>query len=100
MANLPLSEMATGAAGVGLTQVFHWWANRGRTKAYTMGAVDHAVQTAMTLVTERLERVEGQHEACEVSLRDVNGRLDEAKREIDRLMAGRIAPAGEPDTAP
>jgi chromosome segregation ATPase len=76
---------------------------RNRSQAYTMGAVDHAVQTAMQSVTgqlerteERLERVEGQHQECEANLANVRADLAEAKAEIDKLMSGRIAVPGEP----
>lgn len=86
---------SSAAGGGGVSSFFTWLGSRSKTKAYTMGAVDHAVQTAMTLVTDRLAKVEGQHEACEDSLREVRSELAERKAEIDRLMSGRVAAFGE-----
>lgn len=103
---VPVVEMIVSAlGGGGLSQFGHWLTTRSRTKAYTMGAVDHAVQTAMTVVTDRLEKVEKQHAECETSLREVNQRLDASERartslkdEMDRLMAGPVASyTGKPD---
>ena len=95
IASLPWGEMiASGGLTGAAVKALEIISNRGKSKAYTMGAVDHAVQTAMSTVTDQLDRteerlkvVEGQHHACEVSLREVNARLDEAKREIGRLMS-------------
>lgn len=93
----PLLEIAVSAlGGGGVTQFFHWLNNRQKTKAYTMGAVDHAVQTAMNLVTDRLTRVEAQHEDCEAKLDIVRADLAISRREIDRLMEGRVASLWEP----
>ena len=67
-----------------------------------MGAVDHAVQTAMASVTSQLERterrlelVEGQHARCQTDLGELRDELADRKAEIDRLMAGRVAAIGE-----
>lgn len=68
---------------------------RNQMRLYAMGAVDHAVSTAMDLVTVRLEKVEQQHYDCERSLRDLRQELHESKMEIDRMMAGRVAAWGE-----
>lgn len=90
------SEVLIAAlSGGGITQLGNWLASRTRNKAYTMGAVDHAVQTAMRVVTDRLEVVEGQHKECEANLRDVRSDLDHAKSEITRLMTGPVALPGE-----
>lgn len=97
--------VTSAAGGGGMSAFFNWLGSRSKTKAYTMGAVDHAVQTAMSSVTGQLERtearleaVEGQHKECEDALRKVREDLDETKRdrtelkaEIDRLMAGPVA---------
>lgn len=96
LTGLPWGEMiASAVGGGGVTKAFEWIASRGRSKAYTMGAVDHAVQTAMTLVTDRLEKVEAQHEDCQDKLQEVRDDLAAAKAEIDRLMQGRVAKVGE-----
>lgn len=95
---VPVVEMVASAiGGGGLSQIANWLTARSRTKAYTMGAVDHAVQTAMTLVTDRLEKVEAQHAQCETNLREVRAEVDaltreraEQKAEIDRLMSGPV----------
>lgn len=96
LTDMPWAEMALSAlGGGGGAKLIDFFARRGRTKAYTMGAVDHAVQTAMTLVTERLEKVEAQHGECEKNLREVRDELAEAKAEINRLMLGPIANYGD-----
>lgn len=93
---LPWVEwLTTGGLGAAVMKGIDILAARGQSKAYTMGAVDHAVQTAMTLVTDRLEKVEGQHEACEATLQTVRQDLTEAKDEIARLMRGEV-PVYEP----
>lgn len=98
MSGLTWAEMLSfvGAGGVA-TKAVDIFAQRTKAKAYTMGAVDHAVQTAMKLVTERLEKVEGQHEACETQLVEVKNRLDNSERErrdlreeISSLMRGNV----------
>lgn len=97
--DLPWGEMlASAAGGGGLAQLVAWWNGRAKRNAYTMGAVDHAVETAMRVVTDRLETVERQHTACEASLREVRDDVDglrreraDLKAEIDRLMAGPVA---------
>lgn len=109
--NMPWSELvATALGSTGLTAAFNWWANRKKRDAYTMGAVDHAVETAMSSVTgqlqrtdERLQAVEKQHAECEANLAKVNLRLDAADREkadlaaeIERLMDGPVAVVGQP----
>jgi len=81
--------------GGGLAKCFDWLSSRGQSKAYTMGAVDHAVQTAMQLVTERLEVVERQHNECQEHLQEVRETLTSAREEISRLMKGRVANWGE-----
>lgn len=82
---------------------------RTRSKAYTMGAVDHAVQTAMDVTSKRLEKTEGrldhveaQHEECERNLAIVRADLATEKLEraelqanIDRLMSGGPALYGQ-----
>lgn len=92
VSSLPIWEMVLSAlAGGGGTKFLDFLTSRSRSKAYTMGAVDHAVQTAMTLVTDRLERVEAQHEECETNLEKVREDLGLAKAEIARLMQGPVA---------
>lgn len=96
--NLPVPEMlASGGLAAVLVKTLDFFAGRQKSKAYTMGAVDHAVQTAMALVTGRLEIVERQHTECEANLREVRSEVDELKREradqkaeIDRLMGGEV----------
>lgn len=100
--SIPWPEIAGGLlSGSLLTQAVAWWNGRNKRDAYTMGAVDHAVQTAMKLVTDRLEKVEDQHAQCEADLSAVRIRLDGAERErselraeIDRMMAGGVASYG------
>lgn len=88
---LPWIEwVTTGGLGAAMMKGFDFVAARGQSKAYTMGAVDHAVSTAMELVTTRLEKVEGQHEQCETTLETVRSDLSEAKDEIARLMRGEV----------
>lgn len=89
-----MSALSGGLLKTGLD----WISKKGRSKAYTMGAVDHAVQTAMGLVTDRLELVEKQNRECENNLREVKDDLaaskrdrEELKSEIARLMAGPVA---------
>lgn len=98
------SVFGGGAGGGVLTKGLDVLGKRTRSQAYTMGAVDHAVQTAMGITTDRLEKtearldfVEAQHEDCERNLREVRGELseitrdrDELKAAIDRLMSGDI----------
>lgn len=104
---------SSAVGGSGVSAFFNWMTGRQKTKAYTMGAVDHAVQTAMSSVTGQLDRtelrlevVEKQHHECEANLREVRRDLEETKRhheqerstlkaEIARLMGGRIANYGE-----
>lgn len=95
---LVVGAVGTAAGGGGASSFFSWLGGRAKNKAYTMGAVDHAVQTAMQSVTGQLERtekrlevVEDQHKACERNLREVRLELDERRSTIDRLMAGRVA---------
>lgn len=96
MAELPYGEILVSVLGGGVgVKAFDWLTSRGQSKAYTMGAVDHAVQTAMTLVTDRLEKVEDQHNECQEHLQEVRKELAKSQREIDRLMAGRVASWGE-----
>ena len=99
---LIVSVFGGGAGGGAITKALDYLGQKGRSQAYTMGAVDHAVQTAMSSVTSQLERTEGrleiveaQHEDCERNLREVRADLDASKREraelkaeIDRLMTG------------
>lgn len=98
--SLPWGEMIVSAlGGGGIAKAFDFIASRGQSKAYTMGAVDHAVQTAMQTVTSQLERtekrlgtMENQHQECQEHLEEVRDKLTTAQREIDRLMLGPIAP--------
>lgn len=85
----------TGAAGGGgATHLFSWLAQRQRSQAYTMGAVDHAVQTAMATVTAALDRtearlglVEAQHSDCQKKLALLHQRLDASEREREAIKA-------------
>jgi exonuclease VII small subunit len=100
-----IGGLATSAvSGGGASSFFTWLTTRKKStaegKAYTMGAVDHAVQTAMSSVTsqlerteERLEKVEGEHEECRANLLEVKEDLASARQEINRLMNGRPLPA-------
>lgn len=86
--SLPYGEMIVSAiGGGGLAKAADFLIQRVQGKATMMGAVDHAVQTAMQLVTERLERVEAQHEQCQENLQEIRDELAEAKAEIARLKA-------------
>lgn len=109
---LIMSVFGGGVGGGIITKGFDYLSKRSKREAYTMGAVDHAVQTAMSSVTSQLERTEGrleiaeaQHEDCERNLSKVTRRVDELERdhakeraelkaEIDRLMAGPVAHTG------
>jgi chromosome segregation ATPase len=106
---LVASVFGGGAGGSAVTKVIEILSRRRSSQAYTMGAVDHAVQTAMGSVTGQLERtearleiVEAQHEDCQRNLQSVRTDLDasrqqydreraELKAEIARLMAGPVA---------
>lgn len=99
--HVPGSLLGAGA-GAAITAGFSWLRSRSRTAAYTMGAVDHAVQTAMASVTSEVDRLNtqvtnmhAQHERCEAELED--GRIErvQLRRQIDGLMAGRVARPGE-----
>ena len=100
--DLPWKEiLGAGGLGAAAVKAVDWLSSRTQAKAYTMGAVDHAVETAMRVVTNRLEVVEGQHQACDALLREVTRRLDASERErlaltaqIDRLMSGHVAEYG------
>ncbi|HPA37374.1 MAG TPA: hypothetical protein PLV04_01415 [Phenylobacterium sp.] len=100
-----IATVVTGAAGGGgLSTLLTWLARRQRSQAYTMGAVDHAVQTAMSAVTAALERtearlglVEAQHGDCQTKLTLVHQRLDASEREraaikaeLDRVLSTRL----------
>lgn len=61
----------------------------------------------LKIANDKLDALAEQHAQCEVNLRDVNARLDEAGRawsrekaemqsKIDGLMQGRVAAIGEP----
>jgi len=107
------SVFGGGAGGSAITSAFGWLNKHQRSQAYTMGAVDHAVQTAMASVTGQLERtetrlqaVEDQHAECERNLALVRLDLESSKRDatqerqellaqIDSLMNGRVAAIGE-----
>lgn len=101
-----LTELITGAlGGGGILKAADWLNNRAKTKAYTMGAIDHAVETAMGSVTGQLERtdarlmnIEAEHRQCRDDLAAVQSRLDASERDraelrakIDELMAEEIA---------
>lgn len=100
-----LATTLTGVAGGGgLSGLLTWLGRRQRSQAYTMGAVDHAVQTAMAAVTAALERtearlglVEAQHGDCQTKLALVHQRLDASEREraaikaeLDRVLTTRL----------
>lgn len=95
IAHVPWGNLIAGALSGGLiTKGAEWVGRRGRVQAYTMGAVDHAVQTAMQSVTgqltrteERLEKVEGQHEDCERNLAEVRKEAAEARAEAEKARA-------------
>lgn len=88
--NLPYGEMLVSAiGGGGLAKGFDWLMSRGQAKSNMMGAVDHAVQTAMQLVTDRLERVEAQHAECQENLQEIRDELAEAKSQIARLKGAQ-----------
>lgn len=98
-----------GGVGAALTKGLEVIATRGRSKAYVMGAVDHAVETAMSSVTgqlerteDRLVRIEAQHEDCERNLQGVRNDLADEQRQraelqdnIDRLLQGPVALVGQ-----
>lgn len=95
---LPIIEMiASALGGGGMLKFADWLNSRQKTRAYTMGAVDHAVETALKAVTDRLQVVEAQHAHCDAELREVKDRLDGSERDrrelklhIDRLMSGEV----------
>lgn len=78
-------------SGGALTKGFDWLSTRGQSKARLMGAVDHAVQTAMNLVTDRLERVEEQHAECQESLQEVRNELGDTRAKLSELLRERAA---------
>lgn len=85
-------------AGAALTAMFGWLRSRQRTTAYTMGAVDHAVTTAMASVTDevgrlnkKIEAVEGKHERCEAELEDGRRERGALRRQIEELMLRPVA---------
>jgi hypothetical protein len=86
-----MSLVGGAISGGAITKGLDWLSTRGQSKARIMGAVDHAVETAMNLVTDRLERVEEQHAECQESLREVRDELAETRAEIARLLVGRVA---------
>lgn len=95
--HLPGSVVGMGVGGAA-TALFNWLRSRQRTTAYTMGAVDHAVTTAMASVTEevgrlnkKIELVETKHERCEAELEDGRRERETLRREIADLMSGRVA---------
>jgi hypothetical protein len=93
-------KVGTALVGGGaLTKVLDMILSRGQMRAYAMGAVDKAVETALASVTKQLEttdyrlRVAEEHRAiCERELDDVKDRQIHLQREIDRMMAGPVAP--------
>lgn len=77
--------------GGGMTQAAHWLTSRGKVRADTFKTVVEAVTTRLEHTERRLDLVEEQHADCEQNLREVNHKLDNAQREIDRLMQGPVA---------
>jgi archaellum component FlaC len=96
--SLPISEVATGAGVLVLREIVQWIAGRGRVRNDTFTTVMGALQARLEHTENRLDRVEGEHDNCEKSLRELGIRLDESehdrvelRREIDRLMGGPVA---------
>lgn len=91
--------------GGGIAKLGDVLASRQKAKAYTMGAVDHAVETAMKSVSAQLDRTDGRlakmeaaEAACRIELAGVKERLDGSEREraalrgqVDQLMAAPVA---------
>lgn len=108
--SLPTAEVVLGlVGGGGLTQLGNWLLNRSKATAYSMGAVDHAVKTAFggmeTVVdglrkevgrlTEKVEAVEGKHDACETELDASRKDRADLRAQLDKLMSEPIARIGE-----
>lgn len=103
VAQIDWPEIIAGlVGGGGVSQIGNILINRSKAHAYAQGAVDRAMKSRDEALQraderaknfeERLEVVEGQHHQCETDLRDVNYRLDDALRELERLKAEGPAP--------
>lgn len=97
-AQLITSTVASALGGGGLAQVLNFMTKRQQARTYAMGAVDHAVETALKGVTaelgrvyERLETIETNHEQCETDLAESKRAADRLQRQIDALMDGKPA---------
>lgn len=103
------TALAGAVGGGGITQLAAFLNERAKGRAYTMGAVDHAVETALSSVTQEVERLNKQvvelreqarveHEDCQLQLKGIRSEAQSAKAEaerlrgeIDQLMRGRVA---------
>lgn len=68
--------------GSGVTGLFNWLQHRGQSKSYVMGAVDHAVETALESVTSECKRLNGdiaslraEHARCLVETNEMKAQI-------------------------
>jgi septal ring factor EnvC (AmiA/AmiB activator) len=89
--------VVTALGGGGIVRLLDMLIKRSQIRAYTMGAVDKAVETALSSVThqltrtdERLKAVEEQHHDCERNLEEVRTQLHDSRAKIEKLMNGAV----------
>lgn len=92
---------ASALGGGGLSSLLTFLNQRSRARSYAMGAVDHAIETALKSVTgevdrlnTKIEQVEAKHEVCEHELQASRDERAELRAQIAVLMAGPVAPFG------
>lgn len=85
---LPVATAAISGGGIGWITTFIQ--DKSKSRAYTMGAVDQAVKTALESVTAEVNRLNHEldelreaHKQCQVDLSSM-------RKEIDKLMSGPI----------
>lgn len=80
--HVELKDLALLLGGGGIGAVLKWIDDRSKTRAYTLGVVDKAVDTAMRSVTREVERLNTEidkmrvkHARCETELAEVKQEL-------------------------
>jgi hypothetical protein len=99
---MPWEFVATALGGGGLGAIIKWLTDKGKDRAYVMGAVDKATEAAfkrwsaeVTYLTEQVGLLRKHSQECEDELAESRRDRQELRDQINALMRGRVASWGE-----
>lgn len=94
----PWDYISVLLGGAGLGAILKWLDSRGKTRHYTMGMVDQAVQTAFSGLNDEIMRLNAQitemrklHQNCESALERAWLEQDKLRCRIEELERGKNA---------